>query len=1753
MRPARIQSVERTDPARCVAFGRGGTVRAAVWLTIFGLHAPTVLSGEAPQSSRDSDWPPEIRSLLQIYRNGDYDETRRQCASLLATVANERLRREINVIQSLTMLRTEDRQTRVQGRTLLAQLAAVDPSLERRPECLLAMGVALRGLFETASALDQLDRAVDGFSAIAMNERAADALAELAAAWAAHGEWELTPARFRTGLPSGADAAWAVRLQRVQAIRDRLRGIPSAHVPLARVELLLARNLIKHGGRESEGVEILEALAAGRVANDATAEAAEMLAEAYEASSRWEDALRLYRRVADARLGSRSDAARRHVREITRPSVALEVAAAISSGERARPIVRARGLQRVKLEVRRLDLIGWLEANQGKLIERQLPDNGRQAIAAREFRAEASERYGLFTSDKSDVALDFAAPLGSYVVIARGFDAQGREVVDKRLLLVSDLRAAVFTGARNAVIWSWALRKPAESATVELDEAAAWFWMHTSFVATRPGLRRGVATFRLPPEADVSRNRHWLAVVRAGRHLALCRGELRSDTSKRRSTPSVALLSDRLIVPAGESLLVRGFLLPGHGTELTTLSEQTVWLDVRDASDQLHDSIPVQVSPYGTFEARVPTNREMSGRTMRIVARSEDGVLQSIRAQQNFRVVDDARLTAIVDVIMPAWVDSATDALTGEVRAVYPWGTPLAGAECFLQLDALQLPDPEWGRAARPIPRSLYAGRLDRDGRYQFQIPLADLGVDGRFTAFRLHARITGWDKTTADTTAEILRTPEPLRLRLFRDVPTAGVGHEVRFGIAVFDAVGTAGDVEPELSIAREGGEPHVLTLARRTFIFESEPWRAAEPGVYHLSASLRVPEREPIVVRDTLRISADLPADSTQRERILCRAILEPESDGIAVRATLGGRDERSLLAILEDGEPLAAVPLDGIRGQISTRLGARRFDPFSARVVVAAAGESAIKLVAQGEVGAASRAQGSLKVDAPRVVQCGGRFNVKLRSADKAGAALAADVTIRLTDMRGKVFDLLWNAMSDEPYYIAPATSLAFVGPDGVQSVPEAQGRMISASVASLLFDGETRWLGGLTLTDGGGEVTIRCPSEVGRYQLTCVARTRDNQLHVTSSIIDARKTLRVVVDPPVTMTVGDRSTIGVSLTNSSGGPTPFELKCEAGRPARLDSAEKVWTGTLAAGETRDLAVGLEAAEPGYGRIQVTLDQATPQRTVVAPYEVRSAADVRGGVAAGWLNAGRHVIEARAGGGWLPDADTRAYVQFSPSDVLTDAAIAWLADPIENTAWQALRLGWAQAIMRLRPEAAGRPVSELVSHLPLRGVGRRRLESLRQFTLAEFARAAARRLVAGRRPDGGWGHRPGGLPAAMPTALAASALHRAAAVFGARPPDLRRSLIWLQRYLTSRIEGYASLDSADRRELLRTAVLVAPLAGQDAGLEALWRNTIQQLVRDVEAFGPADRALLAFGCARGAYGDTGKMLALDASFATQGHAAATQLAAALRAADPAERRDALSKLLAARDGLAWPTPLLTILATRVLADAGAILPVVESRAEVRIAPEGKNAETTVVYSDARDRWAALPAARSAILTLVDGGASVAWTGPLRKPRDTERAATIVERTVIRLAPVRKRANAGVDARDGPNSRGDDSERWLRRPWQAGDIITPGERLLVRDVIDLPEPLCGVVWSQRIPPGFRAYRGPDQLEDVVGAVLQRGSERISYAADKLSQDYHVHEWLMTAVRPSAGVLPPPKLRAQGEHVPVTVTPEKIMLVVGP
>lgn len=1753
MTPIRIQSAGPTDPSHSIAFGRRRTVRAAFWLALFGLHASSAISAQTPQSSERSHWPPEIRSLLQTYRSGDYDETRRQCASLLTAVSSERLRREINVIQSLTMLRTQDRQTRVQGRTLLARLAAVDPSLERRPECLLAMGVALRGQFETASALDQLDRAVEGFRAIGLNERAADALAELAAAWAAHGEWELTPARFGAGLPSGADAGWAVRLRNVEAIRDRLRSMASAPVPLARVELLLARNLIKHGGREAEGVEILETLAADRVTNDATAEAAEMLAETYEASSRWEDALGLYRRIADARLGSRSEAARRRVREITRSSVSLEVAAAVSSGERVRPIVRARGLRRVKLEVRRVDLVAWLEANQGKLVERKLPDDGAQAVAAREFRAVARDRYGLFTSDKSDVALDFTAPLGSYVVIARGFDAGGREVVDKRLLLVSDLRAAVFTGARNALLWSWALRNAAGSVAAELDDAAAWFWMHTSFVATRPSLRRGVATFRLPPEARVSRNRHWTAVVRAGHHLALCRGELRSNTSKSRSLPAVVLLSDRLIVPAGESLLIRGFLLPEQGGELAALRQQTVWLDVRDASDQLHDSIPTRVSPYGTFEARVPTNRDMAGRTMRVVVRSEGGVLQSVRAQRNFRVDNNAHLTATVDVLTPTWIDSQTETLTGQVRAVYPWGTPLTGAECVLQLDALQLPDPERSRAARPIPRSFYTGRLDHDGRYRFQIPFADLGVDGRFAAFRLHAQITGWDMTTADTTAEILRTPEPLRLRLFRDVPTASVGHEVRFGIAVFDAARAADDAAPQLSITREGGETHVLTLTRGTFIFESEPWRAPSPGLYQLSASLRVPGREPIVARDTIRISEDPAADSIERERILCRALLEPESDGLAVRATLAGRDERPLLAILEDGEPLAAVPLDGIRGQVSTRLSTGRLDPFSARVVVAAAGESAIELVAMGEVAAASRAHGRLTVDAPTIVQCGGQIDVMLRGEDTSGAALAADVTIRLTDMRGKVFDLLWSAMSDEPYYIAPATSLAFVGPDGVQSVPEAQGRMISASVASLLFDGETRWLGGVTLAQGKGAVTIPCPSEAGRYQLTCIARTRDNQLHVTSSIIDARNTLRIIVDPPATMTTGDRSTVGVSLTNSSAGPIQFELTCDAGQPARLDSAEKIWSGTLAPGETRDLAVGLEAAEPGYGRIQAAIVQPTPLRTVAAPYEVRSAADVRGGAATGWLDAGRHVIEASTDVEWLPEADTRAYVQFSMFDTLTDAAISWLENPNETTAWQALRLDWAQAIMRLRPRASGRPVSELVAHLPLRGVGRRRLESSRRLTLAEFARAAARRLVAARHPDGGWSYGRDGLPAAIPTALAASALDRAASLFGDQPPDLRRSMIWLQRYLTSRIEGYASLDAADRRELLRSAVLIAPLAGRDALLEELWHKTIQGLVRDAKAFGRADQALLAFGCVRGAYGEAGKTLTLDARFTTLEHAAATQLAAALRASNPAEQRAALSELLAARDGLAWPTPLLTILAIRVLTDAGAIFPAAKSRVEMSIAPQGTNAGTVVVNSDARERWAALPAASRATLTLAGGGASVAWVGPLRKPRVTERAATIVERTIIRLASVRKPANTGDDARDGPNPRGDDSEQWYRRPWKPGDIISPGEQLLVRDLIDSPEPLCGVVWSQRIPPGFHAYRGADQLEDTVGALLQRRSDHISYAADKLSQDYHVHEWLMTAVRASAGVLPAPKMSAQGTHVPITVTPEKIMLVVGP
>jgi hypothetical protein len=119
---------------------------------------------------------------------------------------------------------------------------------------------------------------------------------------------------------------------------------------------------------------------------------------------------------------------------------------------------------------------------------------------------------------------------------------------------------------------------------------------------------------------------------------------------------------------------------------------------------------------------------------------------------------------------------------------------------------------------------------------------------------------------------------------------------------------------------------------------------------------------------------------------------------------------------------------------------------------------------------------------------------------------------------------------------------------------------------------------------------------------------------------------------------------------------------------------------------------------------------------------------------------------------------------------------------------------------------------------------------------------------------------------------------------------------------------------------------------------------------------------------------------------------------------------------------------------------------------------------------------------------------------------------------------------------------------------PYVAGSPINPGDRILVREEITLPQPLDGVIWTQRVPPTCHALQTGPGSGRVIGELARRRVDQLRYVAPSLPAGRHVHEYELVAVRPGACTFPPPEVSAIGPLVPVRVEPAETRVhVTGP
>ena len=1139
----------------------------------------------AAQPPQKSAWSAEVGEALRLYQAGDYTATHQLCVRLHAA-RDPRVRRDAAALRAMTWTHGSSRSDRLAGLAQLGQLGREDPLLLERPECNLAMGIARAGLLETGVALDHLDTAAEGFQAQQQPERLAAVLTALAETWTRHTEWEVTPPRFGVQLPQTPDDARQVRREQIGRIRTRLEPLPANDDALARVDLLLAQDFIAGGDRVADGYRVLGQIASSPRMTPAVVDAALMLAEHLEQERRWPQALALYRRLTRETETVLARTAERRIARITRPQLLIDVPASVTTDQTVRVALRARNVGAVQVEVRRLDLGAWLEARQGRLAELLLPTAGSLHAAA-DFTASAAQPYDWWTSDAPESPLEFRAPPGAYVVVAH---AAQQSLTAKRLVLVSDLAATLFVGPRAAIIWA-APGRP----TADVAKPTARFWMHGSFVPTRPAFAGDLARFNLPAEARVMRDKHWVCLVQAGEHLALCRGEL-APADQACSPDTVALVGAPSSPRVGETLTLTGVVLRGDAGGAPF---QPAWrLEARDVLDNLAFTYEFEPDPSGVFAVDAPIAERWSDAHLRVTLRRGDEVVENVCGRFGVQVRPLGQPSPIVACRVPAQLDPGASDILGLVQAWYPWGTPLGKALLTCVARDVGLPTAERNEGLLPGKLNFAVrqggghshggfARADEAGRFAFRVHADGFRFPAGPAAVGLWADFQGWEGAHGSNSAELLLAGEPVHTWLRCEPGAPRVGQDVYLELGWYDPAGQTGVETPSLEVRSNAGPPLQLQLHPELGALRSDTWRPEAAGTFSVVASLPRLEGDPLDVRRTITVS---PAEADDADVLRCAAHFAKRDGRAGVLLHLDGQLDQPLAVVVSACDPLAAITLPGV--DEATEL----FLPLEtaatgARVIVASGGEHIATEDVQPDPADALEVQ----IETSATQSLPGTITTVRVTCTRAGQpATDASLLARLVPATGHGL-------------------IHWLPGRAAETVP------VSNTMSDALLAGETLWTAVASTTVAGTELEIPLPEQPGLYRLLVYARSPVAAEAMAAQTLDTRGGLHLLPEAPTGLTLGDRTLVAVAVENPGAAPVEARVRLDAGDGLSVESL-RVPGQAFKPGELVPLRVPadscvwlqawVEAVQVGPGVLSAELKLPAGRQHAATQYEVHPA---------------------------------------------------------------------------------------------------------------------------------------------------------------------------------------------------------------------------------------------------------------------------------------------------------------------------------------------------------------------------------------------------------------------------------------------------------------------------------------------------------------------------------------------------------------
>lgn len=1168
-----------------------GPSRAVVlWLLALSIGPNAALGAQAAGGGPpDISWPAELTLAVRAYEAGDFAQSSVLCDEIERDARDRRVRSYVELLRSFLLLRAPNREDRLNGQGRLAALAGDDPRVYDRPDAQLALGISQLAERDTSRALLNLTRAADGFAALGRSAGETETLVVAAQAWIEHNEWDLEASRVLTTRPPSAEAAHDVRRAKVAEIRERLVRIGAGDEAVARVDLALATYLLARPASENEGLELLTRLADASPLIAPAAEAALALAERSEAEGAPEDARARLERVAQAELGPLSARAAEKLRAIQAPQIELTVPRQCASGERPAVRLRCRNVPAVRFEVNRLDLERWLRQRQGRLAEAALPDDGSVVVLS-DFETQAPGPFDWWDSANGAVPIVGELQPGAYVVLARARNGAGAPMEQRRLLLVSDLRAMVVTGASRAAIWT---ALPGSQAA---GPGTALFWMHGSFVPRVIELPSDAVCLALPGESRALRDRRWSLLVKRGDELAFCEGEL--PASSRSSTPVIpyVVAAGPLDPRAGETLHVAGWLAAPIGLAPRSWPA-AVEVRLLDALGEPCAEVQAPLRPSNAFAATLRIPDSAAGRTLNLSLRAKDVVLSPVfgRIAVPVRPLDDADFD--VTVKLPPRFAPDARVIAGEILARSPWGSPVANGAVNNRYRAIRLPSnnpPTPGANAVPWIEDL---RLDARGAVGFSRPLEEFELPPGPTAVQVWATVTDADRRTATDSREAIVGTEALHawMHVVPNEPAAGQPAYIEFGW--FDPTGLRRPELPGLRVRSNAKVARALGVTPVWGGAASGPWVPEHSGAHELEATVPLREGAPLVVREPVVVA------SSEREgdALLCDARAVFDAGNPRVELAIRGARREPMLAVLEADEPIAAAAVPAGHDDFAATLGGGTTVSAGARVLLLEAdgGGAAVALPV--------RADGSPRVVAtpaqPRTSQPDTmEFDLRVEPSARANAP---DFVVRL-ERGGDRSTIAWApgpiraAMMDQSSSIRVTTSSA--APHHASEAPLPAAPPASPDMLHAMLSGRTEWVGVVEPRDGRARVSIPRPEQPDQYVLHALARLTDGHWTSGALPLDFRDRPAGKLNVPPILSLGDRSVVTLMLESPAASARDFELTLDCGdglavesvdSSAPLHASERVGQrvacrGTLPASERLYVRARVEAARSGEFRV-------------------------------------------------------------------------------------------------------------------------------------------------------------------------------------------------------------------------------------------------------------------------------------------------------------------------------------------------------------------------------------------------------------------------------------------------------------------------------------------------------------------------------------------------------------------------------------